>query len=163
MASALLTKEQIRKKDINAMAELNQYQKTAVNTATAMELVLMVYDECIRSLDKAEEAFKLEGPERIEPIGNHLRHAQDAITELSVSLDMERGGEIAENLNRLYNFMTNHLSQANLKKELQPVRDVKEMLVDLRGAWSQVAEQAPMLAPEPPAGNRGSGRISLAG
>ncbi|MDF7800908.1 flagellar export chaperone FliS [Pontiellaceae bacterium B1224] len=145
------------------MAELNQYQKTAVNTATAMELVLMVYDECIRSLDKAKEAFKLEGPERIEQIGNHLRHAQDSITELSISLDMERGGEIAENLGRLYDFMSNHLSRANLKKEVQPVLDVMDMMVDLRGAWCQVAEQAPMITPEPPAGSRGTGRISLAG
>ncbi len=145
------------------MAELNQYQKTAVNTATAIELVLIVYDECIRSLEKAEEAFKLEGPERIEQIGNHLLHAQDSITELSISLDMERGGEIAENLGRLYDFMTNHLSQANLKKEVEPVREVKEMMVDLRGAWGQVAEQAPMLTPDVPSGSRSAGRISLAG
>lgn len=145
------------------MAELNQYQKTAVNTATAIELVLMVYDECIRSLDRAEEAFKLDGPERIEQIGVHLLHAQDSITELSTSLDMERGGEISKNLRRLYDFMTNHLSQANIKKEVEPMREVREMMVDLRGAWGQVAEQAPMLTPEEPASNRGSGRISLAG
>lgn len=145
------------------MAELNQYQKTAVNTATAIELVLIVYDECIRSLEKAEAAFTLEGPERIEQIGNHLLHAQDSITELAISLDMERGGEIAENLSRLYDFMKNHLSEANLKKKVESVREVKEMMSDLRGAWGQVAEQAPMLAPDGPAGGRGSGRISLAG
>ncbi|QBG47394.1 flagellar export chaperone FliS [Verrucomicrobia bacterium S94] len=152
-----------QKEGCSDMAELNQYQKIAVNTATAMELVLMVYDECIRSLEKAEEAFKLEGPERIEPIGKHLRHAQNAITELSVSLNMEQGGEIAENLSRLYDFMINHLSRANVKKELQPVRDVKDMMVDLREAWVQVAEQAPVLSPEPPSGSHGGGRISLAG
>ncbi len=146
------------------MAELNQYQKTAVNTATSMELVLMVYDECIRSLEKAEEAFKLDSPERIEQIGNHLLHAQDSITELSVSLDMEQGGEIAENLGRLYEFMTHHLSQANMKQEVTPVREVREMMADLRGAWSQVAEQAPMLdVQEPTSEPRGGGRISLAG
>lgn len=145
------------------MAELNQYQKTAVNTATAIELVLIVYDECIRSLDKAEEAFKLEGPERIEKIGTHLLHAQDSITELSISLDMERGGEIAENLGRLYDFMTNHLSQANKSKEILPVQEVREMMVDLRGAWGQVAEQAPMLDPDTLPPNPSAGRISLAG
>lgn len=146
------------------MAELNQYQKTAVTTATAIELVLMVYDECIRSLNKAEEAFKLEGPERIEQIGNHLLHAQDSITELLISLDMERGGEIAINLARLYDFMMTHLSQANLKKEIEPVREVKEMMADLRGTWGQVAEQAPMLTPpDAPVGGRSNGRISLSG
>lgn len=147
------------------MSKLNQYQKTAVNTATAIELVLMVYDECIRSLNKAEEAFNLEeGPERIEQIGKYLLHAQKSIAELAISLDMERGGEIAKNLSRLYDFMTNHLSQANLKKELEPIQEVREIMADLRGTWMQVAEQAPMLtSPEEPRAGRASGRISLAG
>ena len=125
------------------MAELNEYQKTAVTTATAMELVLMVYDECIRSLEKAEEAFKIETPDRIEMIGNNLLRAQDTITELSLSLDLDRGGEISENLSRLYDFMTHHLSQANIRQELKPILEVKELMVDLREAWGTVAEQEP--------------------
>lgn len=145
------------------MAELNQYQKTSVTTATPIELVLMVYDECIRSLGLAEEAFALEGPERIEQIGNHLLHAQESISELSVSLDMEQGGEIAENLHRLYDFMINHLSHANVKKELQPVLEVRGMMDDLRGAWKQVAEQAPMIQPQDPFGASRSGGLNFSG
>jgi flagellar protein FliS len=147
-----------------AMAELNQYQKTAVTTASPIELVLMVYDECIRSLIGAEDAFSIEGPERIEQIGRHLLHAQDAITELSVSLDMERGGEIASNLERLYDFMTYHLSQANVKKELKPVLEVRDMMADLRGAWSQVAQQESVVQ-QPAAMERGriSGRYQFSG
>ncbi len=146
------------------MAELNKYQQTAVTTATAMELVLIVYDECIRSLEKAEEAFNMQGPDRIELIGNNLLRAQDTITELSLSLDLDRGGEISENLSRLYDFMTHHLSQANIHQELKPVQEVKQLMVDLREAWGTVAEQEP--AQEENAdiliGSR-SGRISLAG
>jgi len=146
------------------MAELNQYQEATVNTATAMELVLIVYDECIRSLGVAEEAFKIEGPERIEKIGNELVHAQDSITELSLSLDMEQGGEIAENLGRLYEFMIHHLSQANMKKELKPVREVKDLMIELREAWGQVAEQEPMLqAQDPAVGSRSCGRFNFSG
>ena len=146
------------------MADLNQYQEATVNAATAMELVLMVYDECIRSLEKAEEAFKIEGPERIEQFGGHVLHAQDSISELSVSLDMEQGGEIAENLGRLYDFMVRHLSHANVKQILKPVQEVKELMVGLREAWAEVAVQAPMIQAEnPAAGERPSGRINLAG
>lgn len=123
------------------MAELNEYQKTAVTTATAMELVLMVYDECIRSLTKAEEAFAIDGPARIQEIGNNLLRAQDTITELSLSLDLERGGEISENLSRLYDFMSHHLSQANVRQEVKPIQEVKQLMVDLREAWAVVAEQ----------------------
>jgi flagellar protein FliS len=142
------------------MAEINPYQATAVRTATPVELVLMVYDECITALRNAEEAFQITGPERIERIGNNLLHAQDAITELSLSLDMERGGEIAENLSRLYDFMTHHLSDANTQKEIKPVQDVRGMMQDLRDTWAQVAKQVGgQNAPTAPR----SGRISIAG
>lgn len=147
------------------MAEMNPYKKTAVTTATGMELVLMVYDECIRSLDQAIEAFNLEeGPESIEIIGASLLHAQESITELDLSLDLEQGGEIAVNLHRLYEFMVYHLSQANVKKKLGPVKEVREMVDDLRDVWRQVASQESMIEerPDAPVGLR-SGRFSLSG
>jgi flagellar protein FliS len=145
------------------MAELNQYQQTAVITASPLELVLMVYDECIRRLILAEEAFGIEGPERIEQIGTHLRHAQNAITELSVSLDMEQGGQIAEDLSRLYEFMAFNLSQANVKKEIQRVREVKTLMSDLRDTWKQVSEQVPSVPQQDrPSGPR-AGRYSFSG
>jgi flagellar secretion chaperone FliS len=145
------------------MAGISSYQNTTIKTATAMELVLMVYNECITTLEKAEKAFDIEGPERIERIGNNLLHAQDCITELALSLDMEQGGEIAENLSRLYDFMTRHLSQANVKKEKTPVTEVKEMMLELRGSWEQVAQQAPSDAIPEPEVNRSAGRINIAG
>ena len=143
------------------MAEMNPYQTNAVQAATPIELVVMVYDECINSLNRAEQAFAIEGPERIEQIGNHLLHAQDAITELSLSLDMENGGEVAENLSRLYDFMTRHLVEANVKKNLQAVLDVRQMMSELRDTWSQVSQQVGGQHQPPDAGR--SGRISISG
>lgn len=142
------------------MAEVNPYQTNAVQAATPIELVVMVYDECINSLNRAEQAFEIEGPERIEQIGNHLLHAQDAITELSLSLDMENGGEVAENLSRLYDFMTRHLVDANVKKELKSVLEVRDMMTELRDTWSQVAQQVG--GQHGPDSSR-SGRISISG
>jgi flagellar protein FliS len=121
------------------MQTVRKYQEINVNTASPMELIIMLYDECIRSLEKAEKAFEIEGPERIETINNNLLHAQDIITELAVSLDMEKGGVIAQNLQKLYDFMVNHLSHANINKIVKPVTDVKTMMNDLREAWKEVA------------------------
>lgn len=123
------------------MAEINPYKTSAVQTATPIELVIMVYDECINSLNRAEQAFEIEGPERIEKIGNHVLHAQDAITELSLSLDMDNGGEVAENLSRLYDFMSRHLVEGNVKKDLKALQDVRQMMTELRDTWNQVALQ----------------------
>ncbi len=124
------------------MPSTETYRSTHIMTATPMELITMLYDECISSLLKAEEAFKIEGPDRFQEISNNILHAQDVITELSVSLDMEKGGQIAANLQRLYDFMITHLCSANTRKVLQPLKEVREMMIDLGKTWKQVAEQA---------------------
>ena len=126
------------------MYQTNSYQQTDVMTASPMQLVIMLYDECIRSLEKAEKAFEQNEPTRIEVIGRNLLHAQDVITELAISLDMENGGEIAENLHRLYDFTLSHLSMANVQQKVQPVRDVLVIMNELKEAWGEVAKQEPV-------------------
>lgn len=123
------------------MPSTNKYLETQVMTASPMQLILMLYDECIQSLEQAENAFGLPEEERIETVNNHILHAEDIITELAVSLDMEQGGEIAQNLQRLYDFMLDHLSDANVKKEVRNVVEVKNMMVELRESWQKVSEQ----------------------
>ncbi|MBT6407297.1 MAG: flagellar export chaperone FliS [Rhodospirillaceae bacterium] len=125
------------------MASMDDYRQTHIISASPMDLVVMLYEECIAALSRAEASFDLDESERCQGISNHLLHAQDIITELSVSLDFGAGGEIAANLNRLYDFMSNHLSAANLSKNALPIREVRALMVDLLDAWRQVAAQAP--------------------
>jgi flagellar protein FliS len=125
------------------MAYMDDYRQTHVISASPMELVVMLYEECIASLSRAEASFELDESERYQTVSNHLLHAQDIITELDVSLDYGAGGEIATNLNRLYDFMSSHLSVANLSKNALPIREVRALMVDLLDAWRQVAAQAP--------------------
>jgi len=132
------------------MARTEDYRNTQVMTASPMELIIMLYDECIRALNKAEDAFEIEGPEYLQEVNNNLLHAQDIITELAVSLDMDKGGEIAFNLQRLYEFMVNHLGDANVKKDVAPVIEVRELMKELRETWQQVAKQEPGRNDSPP-------------
>lgn len=127
------------------MIRVREYQQVNVNTASPMELVLMLYDEGAKTLERAEQAFPVDTPDRIEQINNALLHAQDVITELAISLDMEKGGSIAKELQRIYDFMINHLSMANVKKELKPIQDVRKLMMDLREAWAEVAKQESQL------------------
>jgi flagellar protein FliS len=122
------------------MTAVRKYQETHVATASPMELVIMLYDEAIRSLDKAVAGFSVEDPSRFEVIGNSILHAQDVITELTISLDMEKGGEVAHHLQRLYDFMVQHLSTADVEKNIKGVLDVRRMLADLKESWVQVAK-----------------------
>ena len=125
------------------MPALNDYRTTHIMTASPMELIIMLYEETAKALTRAEEAFKIEGPDRIQEINNNLLHAQDILTELSASLNFEKGGDIATNLYKLYEFMIHQLSQANIKKQVKPVRDVRTLILELKEAWLKVAEKEP--------------------
>ena len=60
------------------------------------------------------------------------------LTELMVSHGMEKGSEIADKLFALYRFCNNELMDANIRKDPEPMRSVRTMLSDLRGAWAQI-------------------------
>ncbi len=121
-----------------------QYETQKVMLASPMELILMLYDGSLRYLSRTLDAFDLaDDIERISGIHENLLRAQDFITELACSLDVERGGELAVQLNRIYEFMLNHLAQANSGKQRKPVEEVKKMLTELRDSWEKSMESVP--------------------
>lgn len=111
---------------------MDAYKQTDVSTADRGRLLLMVYDHCIKWCTVARQAIqKGDISQRTKAIFK----IQDGITELICSLDMEKGGDIAKNLYRLYDFYNNHLTEANLRNKEQNVADVQGMLESLREAW----------------------------
>ena len=64
-----------------------------------------------------------------------IRHAQDIITELLVGLDYERGGDIARNLNRLYNFVLRQLIGINSRRDTAVYGHLVKILSDLKDGW----------------------------
>ncbi len=119
---------------------LTAYKETRVKTASQGSLIIMLYDEGIKHITLALEGMpegKIE-PENIERIHQHILRAQDIITELMASLNMEQGKEIASNLFSLYSFFNQQLFQANMKKDPEPLVMIREMMEELREAWQQV-------------------------
>lgn len=105
---------------------------------TGTRLVVLMYDGCIGALNKALadiEAGDLEG--RCKAVNM----AVDILAQLTNSLDMEKGGQIAENLNNLYRFMISRLQRVNLLNDPQPARDVLRILDPLYNAWRRLDEQ----------------------
>ncbi|MBI3603484.1 MAG: flagellar protein FliS [Nitrospirae bacterium] len=80
--------------------------------------------------------------------GNHLAsgialyRALAILAELRKSLNMQDGGEVAVNLDRLYLFMHEELVQGNLERKPERLDKVLPMLLDLREAWGEIANQA---------------------
>ena len=123
------------------MNPLRSYKETQIKTATPGKLILMLYDGAIRHLNQALQDMDNEH-RRYDSISNSLIKAQDIIAELMISLDFERGGEIAKNLFGLYVFMNRRLLDGNIKKEKAPLEEVKTLLIELRAAWAEVADKA---------------------
>ena len=99
-------------------------------------------DGGLKALSSALEAFDMaDDIERISVIHERLLRAQDFITELACSLDVERGGDLAVHLGRLYEFMLYHLAKANTNRQRKPVEEVKGMLTDLRESWAKAMER----------------------
>lgn len=113
------------------------YQKIKIETATPEALILMLYDGALRFMAQAEAAFE---ENNIEKINNFLLRVQAIFTELQCSLDREKGGDIAANLERLYIFFNNQLVEANMKKDVNYLLAIKPMVQNLRDSW-EVAMQ----------------------
>ncbi len=111
-----------------------QYKKTQVATVDRGRLIVLLYEGAISFLTKAKAAYEQRD---IPSAANYINRAHDIIDELNASLDMERGGEIAANLRKLYLFMGELLIKAKIKADTQPIDDVIRMLSTLNEAWRQ--------------------------
>lgn len=111
-----------------------RYLEVQVQTATPEKLITMLYDGAIRFMRQAQKHLEVRD---FSEAHNNLLRAQDIFYELIANLDMEAGGEVAKNLNQLYDFMVNSLIDANVKKDPAKIETVLTMLIDLRQTWVQ--------------------------
>ncbi len=110
----------------------NVYHRTAIETADPLQLIIFCYDEAIIDLKNAEVFHE---KRQMDDAYRSIRHAQDIITELLVGLDYERGGDIARNLNRLYNFILRQLIGVNSRRDPAIYGHLVKILSDLKDGW----------------------------
>ncbi len=111
------------------------YQKAAVSTLDQKKMIVLLYDGAIKFLSIATN--KMNGGDAYEAHTNLIR-GKSIVAELLASLDMDAGGDIALNLQRLYAYMFNTLIDANLERDVKRVQEVIELLKQLREAWKVV-------------------------
>jgi flagellar protein FliS len=116
---------------------MNQYQENQISTASPEQILVMLYDGAIRFTRGAIEGL-VEGNSEKKLKG--ISKAMAIITEFSNSLDHEIGGEIAESLDALYDFMRRELTAANIDGDIEHLRIVETLLVDLRQTWVEAIE-----------------------
>ena len=118
------------------------YQRTNVNTASQGRLVVLLYEGAIKHINAAINLFnendKIKASD-IEQFGIHIQKAQAIITELQVTLDMEKGKDIARNLMSLYLYFNEELMDANINHNKTKLQFVVKMLNELAESWRIIA------------------------
>jgi flagellar protein FliS len=129
---------------VQAGRAAQHYMQTQVRSSSPLELVVMLYDGVLRHTATAIDAMaRKDILARRDAISKSLA----IISELQSTLNMEQGGDIAVQLDRLYSWMTDSLIQATVKQDPVPIHDVRKVLDNLRDAWQQIATAKPA-APE---------------
>lgn len=114
------------------------YMQTNVGTADQGRLLLMLYDGALKFLQQAREKM-LEKDYAAK--GILISKVIDIVNELSSSLNMERGGDLAVNLSNLYFLCTARLLEANLKMSVERLDSVSQILSGLRSAYAQIIDK----------------------
>lgn len=112
-----------------------QYKRTQINTASPGKLLLMLYQG---SLKFAKLAVQNIEANNIEESHKNIVKVQNIVLELKSTLDKERGGQLADQLDRLYDFIYQELLQANLKKDTKHLENIIPLLEDLYFAYKEI-------------------------
>ncbi len=113
------------------------YFQTKVGTTDQGHLLIMLYDGALKYIQQARTKMLAND---FAGKGILISKVIDIINELASSLNMDRGGSLAVNLNNLYLLCTARLLRANLKMDMESLDSVEAILSDLRGAYAQIVE-----------------------
>ncbi|MFP4697144.1 MAG: flagellar export chaperone FliS [Eubacteriales bacterium] len=110
----------------------NKYKNNSIMTASHQELVLMLYNGAIKFCNQAIESLEYN---KLEIVNNYLHKVQDIIDEFRITLDKQY--PIAEDMDKLYEYMNWRLMQANVYKDKKMIEEARDMLRELRDTWKE--------------------------
>lgn len=129
-------------------AHARQYRQTAVSSAVLEadphRLVSLMFSGARERLQLAAACVDSGNLARK---GEAISEASTIVGALDGSLNMEAGGEIAQNLSALYDYIQRRLLDANLQNDAAPLRECDRLLADIEGAWNAIGGAAPTGSP----------------
>jgi len=129
------------KKTMQNSAAMNQYKQVgvqaAVGNADPHTLIQMLIDGAIQRLNTAKMHMK---QNNIPLKGESISKAISIIDGLRTSLDMEKGGDIAKNLESLYDYMQRQLLAANVDNKLENIDEVLSLMNEIRAGWVSIPQ-----------------------
>lgn len=118
--------------------------ETQVDTANAHQIVLMLFDGALSAIATASMHMQAK---KIQQKGESIGKAIDIIDRgLKACLDFKVGGDLAEKLGALYEYMCTRLLQANLHNDQKALDEVTGLLKELRSGWEEIANDPAVLS-----------------
>lgn len=116
------------------------YLQTQVTTTKPGDVVILLYEGAIKFLAQAKVQM---AKKDVEAKGLLISRAIDIISELDASLNTQKGGELGENLHKLYFYCNTRLLQANLKIDPKYIDEVVAILSGLKSAFEEISRTIP--------------------
>lgn len=141
------------------MDAIQAYRESELAGDNPVRLVILLYDQLLRDLHRALDAFeKQDVPRRCE----ELDHALEVLAQLQGTLNLESGGEVAANLDNFYHLVRDTLLRASLEGSPELLKEQWRQILAVREAWLEVErQQAPPAEKSGPPPDRGSTQGSL--
>lgn len=112
----------------------NTYKTNSVNYASKEQLLLMVLDGAVKFSKIAKQGIEKKD---IVKAHENIIKTQNIFYELMATLDLEQGGQWAENLMRIYDFIVQKLLEANIKKDVKVMNEIIPLIEDIRDTWHE--------------------------
>tara|TARA_B100000686_G_C16777550_1_gene969539 strand:- start:1555 stop:1998 length:444 start_codon:yes stop_codon:yes gene_type:complete len=113
-----------------------EYKQNEISTSDQGKLILMMYEGAIKNLRLAQESMKNKD---LANKGLYIQKTHDIVNELSFALDMKKGGDVAERLEQLYQYILRQLMLANIKRtDETPTNQALAVLNTLQSAWQEI-------------------------
>lgn len=125
---------------MNAITAIKTYANVELESSVAAadphKLILLLYQGALLAISSAKNQILRK---EIAAKGKSISHAILIIDSgLKSSLDKNAGGQLAQNLSALYDYMSQRLLIANLKNDTAALDEVSRLLTDLKGAWEEI-------------------------
>ena len=111
------------------------YVNGKLNTTSKGNLLIMIYDSAIRNISEAQVQMKDKNPALK---GVAIDIAYKAVSELLCSLNFDIGGEIAQNLSKIYQFILRQITMSNIYNDPNKLDVPLQILQDFRETWQEV-------------------------
>ena len=121
------------------MQALNNYRQNQILFSTPAQTVLMLYEGAIRFLGQAINKLIEKG--NMGEKAKLVEKAVNIIDYLKSCLDKDNGGEVTDNLDRIYEYMLIELTEANLNNDKRKIEEVVKLFLPLAEAWADICRK----------------------